>query len=59
VVGALPGTVCTVPRRVEEKGSRASVVCCIHGWSALRWAYSKGGGSTKDVEYRTVSGRVV
>ena len=48
-----------VPRRVAEKGSRIYVVCCIHGWSALFWAHSKGGGSTKDVEYRTVSGRVV
>ena len=48
-----------VPRRVAEKGSRIYVVCCIHGWSALLWAHSKGGGSTKAVEYRTVSGRVV
>ena len=48
-----------VPRRVAEKGSRVYVVCCIHGWSALLWAHSKGGGSTKAVEYRTVSGRVI
>ncbi len=48
-----------VPRRVTEKGSRIYVVCCIHGWSILLWAHSKGGGSTKTVEYRTVSGRVV
>jgi hypothetical protein len=48
-----------VPRRVAEKGSRIYVVCCIHGWSALLWAHSKGVGSTKAVEYRTVSGRVI
>ena len=48
----------TVPRRVTEKGSRIYVVCCIHGWSVLFWAYSKGGGNTKTVEYRTVSRRV-
>ncbi len=48
-----------VPRRVAEKGSRIYVVCCIDGWSALLWTYSKGGDSTRAVEYRTVSGRVV
>ena len=41
-----------MPRRVEEKGSRIYFVCCIHDWSALLWAYSKGGDSTKVVEYR-------
>ena len=43
-------------RRLTEKGSRICVVCCIHVWSDLLWTYSKGGGSTKAVEYQTVSG---
>ena len=44
MVDALGWSVCTVSRRVAEKGSLGFVVCCIHGGAAWLWAHSKGSG---------------
>ncbi len=46
-------------RRVEEKGSRIYVVCCIHGGPALLWAHCKRKWQNDDCRIPTVSGRVV